>query len=1044
MTIPTIFDLCEPRLDVLTGTSSDSDFAADLAHVLRGRGGPKEYAEADRFFANTYPTRGLKSLLANVCGRITGSGPSVAAIFRLDTSFGGGKTHGLIALVHAARGMPGVPNPAEFIDPALIPREPVRIAAFDGENADPTNGRRMGDDIFAYTPWGELAYALAGKEGYERVRRSDEQGAAPGAETIAELFGGGPALVLLDELAIYLRKVKARPGARDQLTAFLTSLFKAIESSPRAALVYTLAVGKDGRSEDAYSDENQFVADRMGEAESVSARKATLLNPTEDDETVQVLRRRLFGRIDDARATQVVDAYRDLWTHNRDALTPEASKSTTADEFARSYPLHPDVLETFTSKTATLQNFQRVRGMLRILGRTIARLWQLRPADATAIHLHHVDLGYEPIRQELVTRLGLAMYVPAIRSDIAGEGGKEAQAQELDARNHKGLPPYTAYVARTIFMHSLAFNEGLKGLSPEHLRYCVLGPFTDISFIEEARKAFVAHSAYLDDRATAPLRFLTEANLTQIIRQEEQRVDPGDLRGQLNDRIKSIFGGATMEAVPFPAGPWDVPDEVGNGRPLLVVLAQDACAVGTSVDAVPDLIVRIYERKGSDGGGLRALRNNLVFLAAEEGRVEEMRAKMRRRLALFELKGGSRLKDLAEHQQIKVREIEAKSETEVAVAIQQTFRHLFYPSQARLAGATVSLAHSALDIHSASEKPGSGQQQVVRALREYGKLRLAEDEPDAPAYVRDRTPLKKGQITTAALREEFRRDAALPMLVGDDVFVKGIRKGVEQGDYVYRRGDLLYGQGDAFASIQTDEQATVFTMAFAREQGIWPRPKPKEQGQQSGDSSSGGTGSLFGGGGGQKPGGDLGEGQTQIHPGGGGQTSTDGGTGGGGAKTRAEPEPLRAEGVLRESLIRIWEQARARKVGRLGSLVIRVFDPADGFRLIGVVAAVRAADKKQVAITGGYETTTGSRLEVDYAGTPQDAAPLKDFLDAQLRAAKEKTVEVRFDLSFSDGLAMDTDAPEKITEQLTRFATGAAYVEATATVAADKPAEAAP
>ena len=147
--------------------------------------------------------------------------------------------------------------------------------------------------------------------------------------------------------------------------------------------------------------------------------------------------------------------------------------------------------------------------------------------------------------------------------------------------------------------------------------------------------------------------------------------------------------------------------------------------------------------------------------------------------------------------------------------------------------------------------------------------------------------------------------------------------------------------------------------------------------------------------------------------------------------------------MLRESLIRIWEQARARKVGRLGSLVIRVFDPADGFRLIGVVAAVRAADKKQVAITGGYETTTGSRLEVDYAGTPQDAAPLKDFLDAQLRAANVKTVEVRFDLSFSDGLAMDTDAPEKITEQLTRFATGAAYVEATATVAADKPAEAA-
>jgi hypothetical protein len=382
--------------------------------------------------------------------------------------------------------------------------------------------------------------------------------------------------------------------------------------------------------------------------------------------------------------------------------------------------------------------------MLRILGRTVDRLWQERPVDATAIHLHHIDPGYEPIRQEIVTRLGQSMYVSAIRSDIAGEGSKAALAQEIDAQNHKGLPPYATYVARTVFMHSLAFNEGLKGLTPDHLRYSVLGPALDISFIEEARKAFVAQSAYLDDRPAAPLRFLAEANLTQIIRSEECRVDPGELRAQLNDRIKAIFSGTTLDAVPFPAGPWDVPDEVGNGRPLLVVLSPDACAVGSVVDAIPELVARIYERKGSEGGSLRALRNNLVIIAAEDGRVEEMRHRMARRLALQAIKNGPRINDLADHQQIKVREQEAKSEAEIAITIQQTFRHLFYPSQSRLPGAAVSLAHSALDIHSTSERLGSGQQQVVRALRDYRKLRVTEDEPDAPAYVRDRTPLKKG------------------------------------------------------------------------------------------------------------------------------------------------------------------------------------------------------------------------------------------------------------------------------------------------------------
>ena len=142
-----------------------------------------------RFFADTYPTRGLKCLLANVCRRLTGAGGEVASIFRLDTSYGGGKTHGLIALTHAARGLGSVPNISEFVDLSLLPRGTVRVAAFDGENADPANGRAMEGRVLAYTPWGEIACAVAGREGYERVRRSDETRIAPGAKTLRELFG---------------------------------------------------------------------------------------------------------------------------------------------------------------------------------------------------------------------------------------------------------------------------------------------------------------------------------------------------------------------------------------------------------------------------------------------------------------------------------------------------------------------------------------------------------------------------------------------------------------------------------------------------------------------------------------------------------------------------------------------------------------------------------------------------------------------------------------------------------------------------------------
>ena len=113
--------------------------------------------------------------------------------------------------------MQGLSATGEFVDPSLIPRGPVRIVAFDGENVDPANGPKMwGRFLLAYTPGVRSLYAQAGKEGYERVRKSDERRIAPGAETLRELFGIEPTLIPLDELSVYLHKVHnlqdAAPG----------------------------------------------------------------------------------------------------------------------------------------------------------------------------------------------------------------------------------------------------------------------------------------------------------------------------------------------------------------------------------------------------------------------------------------------------------------------------------------------------------------------------------------------------------------------------------------------------------------------------------------------------------------------------------------------------------------------------------------------------------------------------------------------------------------------------------------------------------------
>ena len=465
MSLPTVFSTCRPRPDVLGGTIRDDEFMADLSRVVNGTA-PADYLDPAAFFAKSYPTRGMKELLKAVCLRLSGKGGEVSSIIRLGTQYGGGKTHSLIALVHAVRGMKGVPTPENFVDPAILPAGTIRIAALDGENADPANGLTLEPGLLARSLWGEMAYRLAGRDGYERVRASDEKHIAPGAETIRELFGGQPTLILLDEISVYLRKVeRAFPDASKQFAAFIHDLFKAVASTPRVALVYTLAVGKDDKAGEAYKDENERAAAAMSEAESVAVRSTTPLNPTEEDETPNVLRARLFEIVDFIASQEVIAAYSQVWNSNRDALPADAADPELRDRFARSYPLHPKLLEMLTEKTSSLSTFQRTRGMLRLLARTVHHLWRIQPPDAASIHTHHMDPAFEPIRTEINVKLGQGQYAPAVKSDVAAVAGDEpALAQRIDAQKYPGLPPLTAYVRARSF--GIRWRTMRRGESP--------------------------------------------------------------------------------------------------------------------------------------------------------------------------------------------------------------------------------------------------------------------------------------------------------------------------------------------------------------------------------------------------------------------------------------------------------------------------------------------------------------------------------------------------------------------------------------------------
>ncbi|GBE30120.1 hypothetical protein BMS3Bbin04_01146 [bacterium BMS3Bbin04] len=998
-----IFEICTPRDDVLKGDVNKSDFAADLAQVLRGDSS-KEYSDATVFFANTHPTEGLKALLFNVCRRLSKSGGEASSIFRLDTQYGGGKTHALIALSHAAKGIQNVPNVDEFIDPELLPTEPVHVAAFDGENADPLNGHYVGDGIRAFTPWGELAYALAGKKGYESLRKSDEERVAPGAETIRQLFDGQPALILLDELSIYLRKIHGQKEA-GQLTPFLTGLFKAVESSPGVALVFTLAIGKEGKATDAYSEENLYVAKKIEEAEQVAARKATLLDPTAEHETAQVLRRRLFKSIDDDTAEEVVEQFQVLWSKYAEDLPTQGSGTNWRSEFRNGYPFHPALMTVLTDKLSTLNRFQRVRGMLRLLTRTVALMWKEMPKDTYAVQVHHLNPSDEQIRNEIVTRLGLKDFDPAMRNDIA-DRDSAALAQHIDKKEFGGMSAYGSFAARTILWHSFAFNEQLKGLSPEQLRWSILAPLLDLSFINKGQQIFTQQSAFLDDRPAVPLRIQTEPNLQRVIQKQEEQVDPGDEHAQLRDKIKDMFKQGPFELVPFPSGPYEVDDDIGSNKPRLAILSYDAETVEAE-QVVPELVERIFSEKGSHNS-YRDLKNFIVFVLAADKLVESMRQKMRRRLALESIvRSTERMNELAEHQQHKVRELHLRSETDLASAIQQCYRHLFYPSRGhRVPGSGVDIGHTAFDLAASSASPGRGQDEIVRSLKDNQKLLTDEQEPLAPNFVRDHTPLKNGHISTFDLRQEFRKDTSLPIMLGNMNFLSMVRKGVEDGKFVYVSGDLTFGPGDSpTVTIKIDQESFVYTIDEAKKLKIWPREPEPTPDPDPGDPT-------------------LPNADPPRDP------------------VPNEPTPpsgvwtFNKEDILKAALSQLWESARAKEVEALGKITLRFLFTEDALKSVEAVSGIPGG-KKTLELTGGYEVAGGpdaggSDVAIEFSGRLEDGKAVRNFLRQQFQGLEVKELKMEYRLSFPDGLLTDEETAAIVTKKLSIAGLGATKVHLTA------------
>ena len=416
------------------------------------------------------------------------------------------------------------------------------------------------------------------------------------------------------------------------------------------------------------------------------------------------------------------------------------------------------------------------------------------------------------------------------------------------------------------------------------------------------------------------------------------------------------------------------------------------------------MIGRIHARKGAEGSALRALRNNLAFVVADEGRKEEMRRKAVRRLALQALKKPERLVDLAEHQQAKIRELEARSEQELAIAIQQCYRHVFYPSRDDRVGAGNAESRPFGDPTCIRRRidPARANGRSFGRWRDLRKLRLVEDEPDSPAYVRDRTPLKKGQMTTLALRGEFRRDPALPILVGDDIFIRGVRRGIEQGDYVYRARRSVVRSGRSARRDRHRRAVPGVHDGLREECRHLPRKTNESADPEPGDGKP------------DRP----------------SETDEDGSAWDNGHEAGWRPSNRRdARLVYRRGYARGGagpDLGTGPDEGRRGHRGVDRPHVRGGRCVPGFSApsAPYRERRRSSPSRGGYETREGGSFQLEFRGPVPDAQPVREFLEPQLRDAGSRNLEAGFELTFEDGLSMRGDAAEKLTERLARFASG--------------------
>ncbi len=985
-----VFETCQPRPEVLTGDLKEEIFAARLRDVIEQTAEPV-YRDPAVFFENTYPTEGLKLLLEEALGRLTGVRPTNNPIIRLETAFGGGKTHNLIALYHAARGNHEAAQHG-MVAPALIPPSgTIAIAGVVGSDLDPSGGVPHGDTV-THTLWGELAYQLAGAAGYAFVEESDRSTkAAPGTAALERLIDDRPTLIMLDEIARHLRAAKAIPTATgksdlaEQTVAFLMSLLEFAASKERVVVVLTLADVSD-----AFGQETADLLEELSDARKLSARQERVITPTGETEIAAIVTHRLFRSVDRQAAQETAERYHAYYTRLLDQgadLPHQAARAEYAAEIVTDYPFHPSLLTTLNRKTSTIPNFQKTRGALRLLAMAIRRLWTERPPDVPLIHIHHLDLGNAQIADDLTSRLQRPAFKQVIEADIASpRQGTPAHTQLIDQHwVAAGKPPFARRVATTIFLHSLTQGTA-TGVDPAELTLAVLQPDDDPAIVRQAIDRLLDTCWFLDFDGHR-FRFKTEPSLNKIIADEIQLVGRTKAKGELDSRIRQVWRKGAFQPLYFPSEAAEVDDDARE--PKLVIMHYDAATATAADTTPPDLVRKLFDYAGT-AEGYRTYKNNVLFLVADKDQIEPMVEAAQKHLAIARIVGDpERLGEYTPEQREKLKGMIEASELEVRVAITKAYRYLYYPSidAGRDAGY---LARHILPAQEQGQIEKDQSALILRALRELQKVLTADDPPLSAAFVKAKAwDQLRTEMSTEDLRSTFAQRLSLRILLDINQLKKTIREGVSNGVWVYfdPAEQTGYGPDSPAPLVHISDEAMLYVPEEAKRRGIPIKGEkiapPEERCPVCGQPAA-----------------------ACIC----GDDGVDGGDSTSGEEGRRPPalRPLRAEGAPGQVFQAIADQCAERGITALRRLVIHLEGSgrsgASDARAFGLAIPQLGNGEFSVEQHFAAEFGTDESLSLTFTGSWNRYKAVKQLTDAFGQEATKLQVRMVLTASFPEGL----------------------------------------